>query len=383
MTPSPDDDSNDDTPGSLIYRIHAANDRDDEWHDVLDLLRGWLRARASSLSRHHFARGQGDMLYDAPRDPEFRAAYAEFAPRNPWFLSNLDYTAGRVMTGDELLGERELQRTDFYRSLLKPRRLFHRLCGVLARRGDLVYFIDAHRGEDEAPFSERDKSKLRGALPHLSLALENRWRSLQAGDLTKALMRIVDQDSHPTLLVTEDCRVLYRNASAAELDMQSNGMHVRDGGLSAATASDNRSLREAVLEVARHEAAGNEGASRVVTISAPGAQHPSILIVRAAGRTFLSAAGEFRELVVVTLRNAHSEHDPRSCPFARQFELTPAQARVNALVFSGHPLSNIARALHVSENTVRTHLKQIFQKTNTHGQMELVHLHARVCADRR
>jgi DNA-binding CsgD family transcriptional regulator len=35
--------------------------------------------------------------------------------------------------------------------------------------------------------------------------------------------------------------------------------------------------------------------------------------------------------------------------------------------------------LNLSENTVRSHLKQIFQKTDTHGQMELVHLHARVC----
>ena len=42
-------------------------------------------------------------------------------------------------------------------------------------------------------------------------------------------------------------------------------------------------------------------------------------------------------------------------------------------------LAAIAGTLNVSENTVRSHLKQIFQKTDTHGQMELVHLHARIC----
>ena len=56
-----------------------------------------------------------------------------------------------------------------------------------------------------------------------------------------------------------------------------------------------------------------------------------------------------------------------------------AQAKVSSLVFAGQPLGVIARTLNLSENTVRSHLKQIFFKTATHGQMELVHLHARVC----
>ncbi len=383
MTPAPGNDESGSTLESIVYRIHAAGDRDHAWLDALDLLRGWLGARAAALSRHHFVRGEGDTLYDAPQDPEFRAAYAEYAPRNPWFLSSIDYADGRVMTGDELIGARELLRTDFYRTLLKPRRLFHRLCGVVARRGDLVYVIDAHRGEDQEEFGEREKSNLAKALPHISLALENRWRCLQAGDLARALMRIVDQDAHPTLLLTPECRVVYRNTRAGELTLEANGLQARGDSLVAATGTDNRSLREAMVEVSRDSALGAQAASRVLTISVPGGVHPSILIARSAGRGFLSESGEFCELVMVMTRNAHSEHDPRNCPFARQFELTPAQARVNALVFTGHALSSIARSLEVSENTVRTHLKQIYQKTNTHGQMELVHLHAGVCTDRR
>jgi DNA-binding CsgD family transcriptional regulator len=383
MTSTSGNDESDRTLGTIVYRIHAASDRDGDWQDMLDLLRGWLGARAATLSRHHFARGEGDTLYDAPQDPDFRAAYAEYAPRNPWFLSSIDYAAGRVMTGDELIGARDLVRTDFYRRLLRPRGLFHRLCGVVARRGDLVFVVDAHRGEDQPEFGECEKANLGCALPHLRLALENRWRHLQAGDLARALMRVVDQDTHPTLLLTRDCGVVYGNTSARELTLETDGLHVSGDRLVAATATDNRSLREAMLEVARDAAAGVGLASRVLTISVPGGGHPSILIARSAGRGFLGDAGEFCDLVMVMTRNAHSEHDPRSCPFARQFELTPAQARVSALVFTGHALPGVARALQVSENTVRTHLKQIYQKTNTHGQMELVHLHARVCADRR
>jgi DNA-binding CsgD family transcriptional regulator len=82
---------------------------------------------------------------------------------------------------------------------------------------------------------------------------------------------------------------------------------------------------------------------------------------------------------MMTVRGGHIRHDPASCVFARQYALTVAQANVSELVLAGQPLKQIARSLNVSENTLRSHLKQIYQKTETHGQMELVHLHARIC----
>jgi DNA-binding CsgD family transcriptional regulator len=118
----------------------------------------------------------------------------------------------------------------------------------------------------------------------------------------------------------------------------------------------------------------------VVTLACAPPAPPVVVVVRAAGQVFVSQSAMRRGLVSLSIRGGHAGHDPASCLFARQYELTAAQARVSALVLAGRPLSQIARSLNVSENTVRSHLKQIFQKTETHGQMELVHLHARVCS---
>lgn len=346
---------------------------------MLEALRAQLRARAIALGHFRFSSAQGATLYDAPHDPEFRASYAEYANRNPWFLSSDDYTAQRVMTGEELINNRELMRTDFYRAVLKPRGLLHQLCGVLARRGDLVYFVAAHRGEDQESFGEKDKASLRPLLAHLCLALENHWRCLQAEDHSRALARIVDQDTRATMLLTASGRVIYRNKRALALAEHSSGLRVDDDQLRAATAVDNRALNEALVEVARSGMLDDLENPRVVTISAPEGQSPSVVVLRPAGSAFLAEIGQPQPLVLLTLRSAHAEHDPHTCPLAHRYELTPAQARVSAMVFSGHNLGDISSTLHVSENTVRSHLKQIFQKTNTHGQMELVHLHARLC----
>jgi DNA-binding CsgD family transcriptional regulator len=56
------------------------------------------------------------------------------------------------------------------------------------------------------------------------------------------------------------------------------------------------------------------------------------------------------------------------------YGLTPAQASVARSLFAGRSVEETARALDLSLNTVRTHLKQIFTKCEVNSQAELMHL---------
>jgi DNA-binding CsgD family transcriptional regulator/PAS domain-containing protein len=365
----------------LLYRIHASGDANGDWSDVLELLRDRLAGRLATLSRHNFESGQGAIICESPENPRFRTAYAQYASRNPWFLSSEEFTPGRVVTGDELLSNRDLVKTDFYRGLLEPHGLFHCLSGVAARRGQLIYYVSVHRGQDEAAYGEREKGGLRAVLAHLSLALEHRWRLRQSGDLTKVMMGVVDRHPHPSLLVDADGRIVHCNRSATALSVPRAGLCIEGGRLAAATPIDRAALREAIRDVAKAAASDAADATRAVTLSVPGARHPVVVSVHAAGRVFRVETGDIDELVLVTARNPQIEHDIHTCSFVKQFRLSPAQARVSVLIVTGHSLADTAQKLHVSENTARSHLKQVFQKTNTHGQMELVHLHARNCVD--
>lgn len=58
----------------------------------------------------------------------------------------------------------------------------------------------------------------------------------------------------------------------------------------------------------------------------------------------------------------------------RLFQLTFAEARIAALIVNGHHIDEIARTLSISLNTVRTHLRHIFEKTNVERQADLIHL---------
>ncbi|HEX7753519.1 MAG TPA: PAS domain-containing protein [Novosphingobium sp.] len=61
-------------------------------------------------------------------------------------------------------------------------------------------------------------------------------------------------------------------------------------------------------------------------------------------------------------------------PLAQIFALTPVETRLVSQLVQGRNVQEAARALHLKVETVRTYLKQVFQKTGTHRQVELVQL---------
>jgi DNA-binding CsgD family transcriptional regulator len=364
----------------LLYQIHAWADANGDWGDVLALLRERLDGRLATLARHHFVSGHGQVICEDPASPAYRAVYAKYASRNPWFLSSVEYTASRVLTGEELLSNRDLVRTDYFRALLEPQKLLHYIAGVAVRRGPLMYYVSVHRGPDQTPFGERERSILRTVIAHVSLALANRWRLRETSDLTKVMMGVVDRYPHPCLLIDADGRLVHGNRSAGVHSMPSIGLCIEGGRLEAALPIDRPALCQAIHDVALSAARGTTDSTRAVTLSVPGGNHPAVVSVHAAGSVFDAGSGDVTELVLVTARNPGLAHDVQTCSFVKQFGLSPAQARVGVMIITGHSLVETARRLHVSDNTVRSHLKQIFQKSETHGQMELVHLHARICA---
>ncbi len=146
---------------SIVHSIHAATGHDEQWDVVLSSLRRLLSARVASIAKHEFSTARGRGIYLSPNDTGINQSYAhDFSVRNPWFLSSSHYQAGRIVAGTDVLRNEELVETDFYQDFLKPNGLFHRLCGVINRKQDSVYYVTFLRGEDENEFGDSDKEML-------------------------------------------------------------------------------------------------------------------------------------------------------------------------------------------------------------------------------
>lgn len=82
--------------------------------------------------------------------------------------------------------------------------------------------------------------------------------------------------------------------------------------------------------------------------------------------------GDIRSLLY--FREVEESLDVAGSSLQQEYDLTPAEAAVAARLSRGANLRSVAGELHVSIWTVRSHLRSVFQKTNTHRQAELVAL---------
>ena len=159
-----------------------------------------------------------------------------------------------------------------------------------------------------------------------------------------------------------------------------------DGGLIAANATA-QSYFDPLLPSKRAifalDRVSNEALFRLLersTISRNDLSGP-ILLRTCEGRAFVVYALHSKwadDQVLLILIDPLERREPTPALLKQLFGLTPAEARIAIELVRGHGLKGIASALRVSEGTVRTQLKAILAKTNTHRQADLVGLLVRI-----
>ena len=343
-----------------------------------------LQSRCVALAMHDFSTGCGKRLYESPDNPTLSSAYAEeHSARNPWFMSSMDYQEGRVMTGEDLLDPADLVRTDFYQRFLKHHGLHHWLCGVLIHRNDVVHYVSIHRAKSQPAFGTHHKKLLARLLEHLTISLQNHWAVLGERGVNSVLKEIADRLAQAVFVVDRDGRFLFRNSGSEEFLERHQCLQLVDSRITAVRDEDDKVLRDALLEVGSGASSTVERAEKVITIGSDASPYPLMVSIRSAGRVFCKERRALRDALILFAKIPGARQSVQTCTFSKFYQLTPAQARLTDLILSGHSLAEAATQLNVSENTLRSHLKQIYSKTNTHGQMQLVHLHAKLCTDHR
>jgi DNA-binding CsgD family transcriptional regulator len=88
------------------------------------------------------------------------------------------------------------------------------------------------------------------------------------------------------------------------------------------------------------------------------------------------AGTKYSAVAAVFVREASIEGSLPLDTMARHYGLTPAETRVLFGVLNVGGITEMAPVLGISENTVKTHLQRVFEKTNTNRQADLVKLAA-------
>jgi DNA-binding CsgD family transcriptional regulator len=327
---------------TFLYTIHSVSVHPQRWHKVLDGLNRAFTGQSVVLACYDFCLGRGRLIAQAPDTVDVRAAFEGNSPTNPYFLSERPYAPSAVLIGSETVSDDELIKTDYYCQLLRPRRLFRRLTGVLSHRESRI-----------------------------ALARDTQEACSDAGAKLEALAMVAEQCMPLMLMVDGDLRIIFRTSDCAGMFASGLLHESPDGYLVLADQGCERKLRRALSDC---RARGlNDGATLKVLTFLSSCNSAITLRLRYVGKQLCDQQSRCRDLFFIQASDAGEapEHFQR---FADTFRLTAAETRVGELIVRGSRPARVAQALHISQNTVRSHLKDIFFKTGTHGQLELFRL---------
>jgi DNA-binding CsgD family transcriptional regulator len=227
------------------------------------------------------------------------------------------------------------------------------------------------RHERNGLIDDETRRRMRLIVPHIRRAFlmtrEMETRAFQAETLAVAF----DGLTAGMIVVAANADVLYANRAGQAILRTGEMLRILGGRLAAADPEADQILREAFARIAEtaDPPLGRTGA--VVPLIARGGErylaHVLPLTLGAQSRASVCADAAAALFVHKAALDTAASH-----ALAKAYRLTPTELRVLRAIAEIGGLPDVAVAFGVSESTVRTHVRRLFEKLGVNRQADLV-----------
>ncbi|SRR6266478_4098162 len=306
--------------------------------------------------------------FDVARfDPEVVATYnAHWAPLDvraaPAFLAQV----GAPQTEEMLLPIRTLRRSAIYNDFLQRVDAPHFLATLLHRSADRVVELAIQGTHQRGAFTATERQRLAAVVPHVTRAIALKDRLVVGAAVSTSLSAIADTLSLGILLVDARGRVLEASRVGRQILAAADGLFTIFDRIAFCRRDDERAFARLLTTAAFAD-------STVTSLTIPRRHSPVPLSVwvapiRSTTESWMTAVQQW----LVAIEDPGARQAPSPDEVAREWHVTPAEARVVCLLAGGASVAQIASTLHVSEHTVRSQLKSVYAKTGLTSQLAVV-----------
>ena len=348
----------------LLRLVYAGALEPKPW---LSFLREFRRRLHCTHSNVAFLRSTGislDSVTDADYDPA--GAMAGYFSK----YRSLDPTPYRTLTPGRVYCKPELWEADhvFYREFLLPLGIVEAALLPVAEPGGMRAWLTF--GRPEGTFSAAEYAAILALTPHFSSALQI-FATLKSAQVERDIYKeAVESAAIGTILLDDQGNVVRVDAAAARILERNPTISTQRGHLSTRNRTLDSALQEAIAMATASGSTTGQLFSRALRLDNDG--QLSALVRGIASSSTPAHEKSAAAVVYVT--------DPRLATtttvqrVSDLFKLSATEAALALQLAHGRTLTEAAVALNLSEHTARSYSKQIFSKTGTHRQAELVRL---------
>jgi DNA-binding CsgD family transcriptional regulator len=346
----------------------------DGWTGIFGQLSEMFSSGPGSLSFHPGNNKNFDLFVSTLDLDLFEEYNSYYQFISPFRQQILQLKPGEKFNREAACSDKAFLETEIYQDFFKRQDVFNYEYRVLFKEAGTTAGISFSRSRRMKNFDARDYKIMDLLLPHVQNALRIHLQFAKLEREKKILLECFERASQRIVVVDRSGKAVFINKSADRLIAAKNGLQTdAKGFLSANFAQDSKSLRLLLQRIFEPDLDQPANSGSVLQISRKNGARP-LSVFAAPFVESESAYLRAEKLAILFVNDPEHEVEDIEPDLIRIYKLTPAESRITAILARGKSLNEACRLLEIRPNTIRTHLKRIFSKTETNRQSELVKL---------
>ena len=360
---------------SLIGNIYDAALDPALWPEVLEATCRYVEGMTCALMAQDSAQASAQLYFTWGTDPRYDKSYLEtYGKLTPLLVpSQLYAKVGDVVSTTDLVPYDEFLASRFYREWAEPQGVVDVVGAVLDKSATSYGLVAVQRHQRHGLVDDKARRRMALLAPHFR-------RAVAIGkviDLHKVAAATfadtLDGIAAAMLLVDADGRIAHANAAGQAMLAQGSVIRAAGGKLAARDVQADPAL-SALFQHARSgdAAVGVQGIAMPLT--ARGGERYVAHVLPLTSGTRRKAGVVYSAVAAVFVRKASLDLPHPLEAIAAAYKLTSAEMRVLMAIVQIGGVPEVAPMLGIAETTVKTHLQNVYAKTGTSRQADLVKL---------
>ena len=236
--------------------------------------------------------------------------------------------------------------------------------------------VGVWRHRDSGSFCQADCDLLGEFVPHLKRVFELQRLSVNSQFSKNPAAEILESFPIGLMFCDSSGNVQFANSAARSITEMADGLIIRHRQLWTEQSELTKRLREKIRLAVESFADKKHAPPHTLTIARSSGRSPLVVVISAVtgGAPDLQPIMFRQPVAAVYVSDPDRQPETSTELLQRLFGLTPAESGLLRFLTGGASLKTAADLAGIAENTARGYLKQIFAKTNTGGQADLIRL---------
>mgnify|MGYP001419284167 CR=1 FL=1 len=348
----------------LVPAMLAGVRSDPPWQELVSQLRLSFGATHANIVFRHPALEISAISEDTSGEStKLGDAHARYVPsEDP--ISYFEMKPFKAYSVDDFVAQSEIDRHPFLQEFLIPLEMGSVLiCRVVAERGFQAWISVARQRSQSFTAEEAKRLESLSGIFREALALFGSLKEIESQ--RDSYQRLARAKATGILQIDYTGQILHVDEST-EAWIQGQGLLRISGKRLLATSSSDR-VR---LDRAMSRILGGSSEEELISLEGPEGDGVELLLLRTSGPFEPVRANALRALIY--LHAAGHETAPSAQRLQHLFALSPREAALACVLVKGLTVAEAALDLGISEQTARSYLRQVFEKTGVTRQADLI-----------